>query len=191
MVKPVVIEIPDPALVVLVGAAGAGKTTFAARHFAPDEVLSSDAYRQAISGDAGDQRVTAAAFTALHRALTTRLEAGRLTVIDATNVTPSARRALLGRAARTGVPAIAIVLDLEPGLVLARNRARAGRIVPEDTVEQHLAHLRAMLATGALAAEGFASVVRLADAAAVDSVRIVRSDRPADRNPATSPRDPA
>jgi protein phosphatase len=191
MIEPVVIKVPDPALVVLVGAAGAGKTTFAARHFAPDEVLSSDAYRHAISGDASDQRVTAAAFAALHRALATRLEAGRLTVVDATNVTPSARRTLLGMAARTGVTAIAIVLDLEPGIVLARNRARVGRVVPEEAVEQQLAGLRAMLVTGALAAEGFASVVRLADAEAVDSVRIVRPVRPTERIPATGPRDPA
>ena len=45
------LEIPDPSLVLLVGAAGAGKTTFAARHFPPDEVLSSDAYRALVSGD--------------------------------------------------------------------------------------------------------------------------------------------
>jgi predicted kinase len=183
----VVIEIPDPALVVLVGAAGAGKSTFAARHFAPEEVLSSDAHRAAISGDAADQRVTGSAFAALHRALARRLGAGRLTVIDATNVTASARRALLERAKRAGIPAVAIVLDLDPDLVLARNRARTGRIVPDDVVARQLAHLDQMLDADALAAEGVAAVFRLADAAAVDGVRIVRTGRNVPRGP-PSPR---
>lgn len=116
MSRPVVLEIPDPALVVLVGAAGAGKTTFAARHFAPDEVLSSDALREAISGDADDQRATGPAFAALHRALARRLRDGRLTVVDATNVTAPARRALLGRAARAGIPVVALRGSLRAGL---------------------------------------------------------------------------
>jgi protein phosphatase len=180
MTEPVVIEIPDRALVVLVGAAGAGKTTFAARHFAPDEVLSSDAYRAAISGDAGDQRATGPAFAALHRTVERRLGAGRLTVVDATNVTASARRA--GRAAQAGVPAVAIVLDLGPGLVLARNRARAGRVVPEDVVRRQLADLAGIPAEGTeahrkLEAEGFAAVVRLTDPSTVDAARIVRGAR--------------
>lgn len=182
MTEPVVIEIPDRALVVLVGAAGAGKTTFAARHFAPDEVLSSDAYRAAISGDAGDQRATGPAFAALHRTVERRLGAGRLTVVDATNVTASARRALVGRAAQAGVPAVAIVLDLGPGLVLARNRARAGRVVPEDVVRRQLADLAGIPAEGTeahrkLEAEGFAAVVRLTDPSTVDAARIVRGAR--------------
>ena len=52
------LSIPDPSLVVLIGAAGSGKSTFAARHFAPGEVLSSDAYRALIAGDPADQRAT-------------------------------------------------------------------------------------------------------------------------------------
>src|SRR5690349_9503009 len=104
------IELPEPCLVVLVGAAGSGKSTLAARLFGPDEILSSDAYRARISGDAADQRVTRAAFQALHRELERRLAAGRSTVVDATNVTSFARRSLLRRAAQHGVAAIAIVL---------------------------------------------------------------------------------
>jgi len=53
-----IIELPEPCLVVLIGAAGSGKSTLAARLFAPDEVLSSDANRALLTGDAADQGVT-------------------------------------------------------------------------------------------------------------------------------------
>lgn len=178
----VVVEIPDPALVVLVGAAGAGKTTFAARHFAPDEVLSSDALREAISGDAADQRASGPAFGALHRALARRLRDGRLTVVDATNVTAPARRALLGRAARADIPAIAVVLDLPSPVVVARNAARPGRTVPENVVRRQLAELRGSLRDG-LDAEGFAAVVRLGSPEDLDAARVVRIARRPDGSP--------
>jgi protein phosphatase len=175
---PLVVEIPDPSLVVLVGAAGAGKSTFAARHFAAGEVLSSDVLREAIAGDAADQRATRPAFAALHRAVERRLRAGRLTVVDATNVAAAARRALLRRAAVAGVPAVAIVLDLAPGVVEARNATRTGRRVPAEAVLRQLADLEAALRAGALEAEGFALLVRLADPADVDAVRIDRISPP-------------
>ena len=103
--------LPDPCVVLLVGAAGSGKSTFAARHFAADAVLSSDALREVIAGDAADQRATRPAFAALHLALERRLAAGRLAVVDATNLTASARAKVRRIAARRGVPVLAIVLD--------------------------------------------------------------------------------
>ena len=107
MTDPFVIRLPDPCLVVLMGAAGVGKSTFASRHFGAEEILSSDAYRGLVSGDPTDQRATGPAFAALHRALRERLRAGRLTVVDATNVTVRARAALLREAKGAGVPAVA------------------------------------------------------------------------------------
>src|SRR4051812_1603992 len=98
------IQLPNPCLVALVGAAGSGKSTFAARHFAPDEVLSSDAYRGYVAGDPANQRATHVAFAALHRTLASRLRRGRLTVVDATSVRPAARSALLRLAASENVP---------------------------------------------------------------------------------------
>ncbi len=174
MRAPLEIAVRDPCLVVLVGAAGAGKSTFAGRHFAPDEVLSSDAFRELVSGDPADQRATRPAFAALHRALAIRLDGGRLTVVDATNVTPAARAALLRVAATAGVPAMAIVLDPPSDLVLTRNAGRPDRVVPADTVEHHLRQLAVAAAGGRLEREGFDPVVRLTEPASVDAVRIVR-----------------
>jgi protein phosphatase len=170
------IVIPDPSLVVLIGAAGSGKSTFAGRHFETWEILSSDRFRAMISGDEADQRATAPAFARLHGELVKRLLNDRLTVVDATNLEPRARRALLVRAKTAGVPAIAIVLDLPEETVLARNAARQTRVVDEAVVRRHLGRLRALLdrPEPALLREGFAQVVVLRDPAEVDLVRIRR-----------------
>lgn len=170
------IAIPDPSLVVLVGAAGAGKTIFAARHFDPSEVLSSDAYRALIAGNEADQRATRAAFGRLHRDLDRRLGEGRLTVVDATNVERAARRALLARAQAARIPAVAIVLDLPADIILAQNAARSRRVVGETTVRRHLARLRSIVnGPGAgLRAEGFSQVVVLRDPVELETVRVIR-----------------
>ena len=89
------LDIPSDALVILVGAAGSGKSTLAARHFPADAILSSDRYREAVSGDASDQSATDEAFERLDSELDERLRAGTLTVVDATNVQPWARKRLL------------------------------------------------------------------------------------------------
>lgn len=52
------IEIPEFALVLLVGASGMGKSTFAAAHFLPTEVISSDRARAWVADGEGDQTVT-------------------------------------------------------------------------------------------------------------------------------------
>ena len=166
----------DPSLVVLIGAAGSGKSTFAARHFETWEILSSDRFRAMISGDEADQAASAPAFARLHGELVKRLESDRMTVVDATNLEPWARRALLVRAKTAGVPATAIVLDLPVETVLARNAARQSRVVDEAVVRRHLGRVRASLdgPEPALLREGFAQVVILRDPAEIDLVRIRR-----------------
>src|SRR5690349_7710780 len=90
-----IIEIPDFAMVVLIGASGSGKSTFAALHFRPTEVLSSDAFRAMVSDDENDLEATTDAFAALHYLAGVRLRRRKLVVVDATNVQPEARRPLI------------------------------------------------------------------------------------------------
>jgi protein phosphatase len=171
-----VIAIRDPSLVVLIGAAGSGKSTFAARLFDPSEVLSSDGYRALIAGDPADQTVTRAAFGRLHRDLARRLQQGHLSVVDATNIERSARLALLRRASSAGLPAVAIVFDLPADVVLARNAARSERMVDEHVVRDHLDRLRPAIdwPMSHLASEGFSQVVLLRDQVEIDGTTIVR-----------------
>jgi predicted kinase len=169
-----IIAVPDPSLVVLVAAAGAGKSTFAARHFAPDEVLSSDAYRAVVGRGEADQRATRAAFSALHRDLARRLAAGRLSVVDATSLERHARTSLLRLARAARVPAVAIVLDLPERVVLSRNLARRPRSVDPDVVSAHLRLLRRAVDRGLIEAEGFDDVYRIRSPLEVDAVVIAR-----------------
>lgn len=146
-------------LVVLIGAAGSGKSTLAARHFSSAEVLASDDYRAAVSGDAADQSVTDEAFDRLHADLERRMAAGQLTVIDATNVQGWARRRLLAAAARHRRPAVALALALPLEISRARNAARADRRVPPSAVRRQDRFLRASLPR--LGEEGYDAVVVL------------------------------
>jgi protein phosphatase len=171
---PRLIILPEPCLVVLIGAAGSGKSTLAARLFSAADILSSDVLREVVAGDAADQRATKVAFAILHRELDRRLAAGRSTVVDATSVTPFARRALLRRAAANGVPAIAIVLDLPPATVLARNAARPGRVVPEAAVRAQLADLERSKRPGRLDSEGFAATHWIRTPADLDALALDR-----------------
>jgi len=187
------LEIPERSVVLLIGAAGAGKSTFARRHFPAEAILSSDTLREAIAGDAADQRRNGPVFAALHRSLERRLEAGRLAVIDATNVTSAARRDIRERALRTGTPVIAIVLDLPAEIVRAQNAARTGRQVPEAIVDRHLTSLAGTLARDALGFEGHQHIVILHSPAEVAGVRIrscpawASTAQPPGRAPLASP----
>ena len=174
--------LPDPTLVVLLGAAGSGKSTLAARLFAPDEVVSSDALRAAISGNEADQRATAPAFRALHRTIDRRLAAGALTVVDATNAKRDARRPLIQRARATGTPVVAIVLDLPPSTIHAQNAARPTRVVEPTVVDRHLEAIRNDLDHDRLTTEGFDHIVMLRSSTEVDDLRI---DRRTPVNPPT------
>ena len=121
------IAIPNLSLVVLIGTSGSGKSTFARKHFKPTEILSSDFYRGLVADDENDQSATSDAFDVLHYIAAKRLAAGRLTVVDATNVQPEARKPLIELARQYHVIPVAIVLDLPERVCQDRNRTRPDR----------------------------------------------------------------
>src|SRR5947209_15305374 len=98
MSKP--LEVPELSLVVMIGASGSGKSTFAKRHFRPTEVLSSDYFRGVVADDENDQAATQDAFETLYYVASKRLANGRLAVVDATNVRAEDRKGLVELARR-------------------------------------------------------------------------------------------
>ena len=173
------IAVPVPGLVVLIGAAGSGKSTLAARLFAPRELLSSDELREAVSGDAADQRATRPAFAILHREVRRRLDAGRLVVVDATNVERSARLSLVRIARAAGAPTIAIAWAVPAAEAHARNAGRTGRVVPAAVVDRHLDRLAGLGDTpaaisAALLMEGFSAATVLSTPSDLATARVVR-----------------
>src|ERR1700716_2206056 len=123
------IALPELALIVLAGPAGAGKTTFARAHFKPTEVVSSDACRALVADDEDDQTAPPAAFELLHHIVSLRLSRRRLTVVDAVNARPADRRPLLELAQEHDSAAVALVLDLPEEACVARDAGRTGRRV--------------------------------------------------------------
>src|SRR6201997_3838672 len=106
------ISIPELSMVMLVGPSGSGKSCFARNRFLPAEVISSDFCRGLVSDDDNDQSATGDAFDILHAIIRKRLARGRLTVVDATNVQPEARKSLIALAKEYHLFAEAIVFDI-------------------------------------------------------------------------------
>ncbi|HXM58733.1 MAG TPA: AAA family ATPase [Candidatus Dormibacteraeota bacterium] len=167
------IEIPELCLVVLVGPAGAGKSTFAAARFGPTEVLSSDAFRALVADREDDLSATPAAFEALHHVAALRLRRRRLTVIDAVSARPRDRRPLLQLAAAADCAAVAIVLDPAHDLCVRRDRERPGRTVGERVIAAQRQVMHASL--GGLCAEGFGQVHHLRTDADIGAATIRRT----------------
>lgn len=147
------ITIPRLSLVVLIGPSGSGKSTFARRHFLPTEVLSSDFCRGLVSDDENDQTATNDAFELLHYVAGKRLAGGRLTVIDATNVQPEARKPLVQLARTYHCLPVAVVLNVAESVCQQRNRDRDDRTFGRHVVRQQRSQLRRSLKT--LKREGF------------------------------------
>jgi protein phosphatase len=181
------LAIPSPSLVVLVGVSGSGKSSFATKHFGPYEVVSSDYCRGLVSDDENDQDATKDAFDVLGYIVGKRLERGRLTVVDATNVQPSARRHLLGLAKEHDLLPVAIVLDVPDGVAIERNAGRPDRDFGAGVVKRQSSQLHRSL--GHLTKEGFRRVHVLRGVEEIEAATIVREPLLNDRRDEHGPFD--
>src|SRR5450755_702460 len=164
--------VPQLCLVVLIGVSGSGKSTFARAHFKSTEVISSDFCRGLVSDDENDQAASRDAFDVLHYIAGKRLAAGRLTVIDATNVQPASRKQLVDLARAHDVLPIAIVLDMPEKLCAERNEKRADRTFGAHVLRRQGSDLRRGLK--GLQREGFRTVHVLHTPEEVESASTVR-----------------
>jgi protein phosphatase len=181
------IEIPEFALVLLVGASGTGKSSFAAKHFSPTEVVSSDRMRGWVADDENDQSATGDAFDLLRFVVEKRLKGRRFTVIDATNVQPESRKGLIALAKKWHALAVAIVFDLPEAIAMERNAMRPDRQFGAGPVRRHTQALKRSL--GGMNREGIRYVHRLRSVEEVDAVEIVRTRLWTDRREETGPFD--
>ncbi|MEM6930431.1 MAG: AAA family ATPase, partial [Myxococcota bacterium] len=177
--------VPELSLVLLVGASGAGKSTFAAKHFAATEVLSSDHYRGVVSNDDNAQDASADAFAVLEFIAEKRLARGLLTVIDATNVDKTYRARWIRLARRYHVLPVAITFELPPKRCQERNADRPDRSFGLHVIRRQASQLRR--GVGGLRREGFRYVHRLRTEVQVDAAVIERprpwTDRRDDAGP--------
>ena len=167
------IEIPEIAVVALVGVSGSGKSTFAGKFFKPTEVLSSDYFRALISDDENNQQVTPQAFDALYYVASRRLELGLLTVIDATNVQKEARASVLRLAKEQNCHAVAIVLDMPEKLCRERHEKRLDRNFGGHVITRQQEQLRRSVRF--LQKEGFRYVYVLKSEDDVADAQIIRT----------------
>lgn len=149
------IRLPENSLVVLCGVAGCGKSTFAAKHFLPTAIVSSDDCRARLSDDETNQQVTGHAFELWRFIIRKRLYLGRLTVADATNLERGDRKWLLGAAHDQNFRAAVMLFDIALATALRRNRQRA-RVVPEEAILKQHELLQETLRS--LTSEGFDAV---------------------------------
>jgi len=166
------LTIPNLSLVVLIGPSGSGKSTFARKHFLPTEVLSSDYCRGLVSDDENNQAATNDAFEVLHYIAAKRLARGHLTVIDATNVQPEARRPLVQLAKSYHCLPVAIVLNPPEKVCHERNRNRDDRMFGPHVIQQQRSQLRRSIK--ALKREGFRHVFVMESVEEIEAATIER-----------------
>lgn len=148
--------IPELSFVVLIGVSGSGKSTFARKNFLPTEILSSDYCRGLVSDEENNQAATKDAFEILHFIARKRLAAGKLTVVDATNVQKESRKSFIEIAREFHCLPVAIVLDIPERIASDRNLSRTDRAFGPHVIRQQSQQLHRSMRS--LEREGFRRV---------------------------------
>jgi protein phosphatase len=167
------LKIPEPSLVVLIGVSSSGKSSFAKQHFKPTEILSSDYCRALVSDNEVDQSVTKEAFEILHFIAAKRLAAYKLTVVDATNVQVEARKTLLALAHQYHLMPIALVFNVPERVCYERTEQRPDRNFGPHVIHQQSTDLKRSLRN--LRREGFKQITTFHTIAEIDAAEIQRT----------------
>ncbi|QJW91347.1 AAA family ATPase [Spirosoma taeanense] len=181
------IELPERALVLLIGVSSSGKSTFARQHFQPTEVVSSDHYRAVVADDDNDQSATKDAFELVHLVVEKRLRRGLLTVIDATNLQAIDRRDYLNMARQYGTEAVALVFNLPTRVLMDRHYARPDRFFSESVLERQIHRLQTTMHD--LPFEGFQAIYTFNSPDEVAEAVVSRRGQPSGARLQTGPFD--
>ena len=137
-------RLPDPVVVVLAGAAGSGKSTWAAERFRATEIVSSDALRAAVGSGPADLDATADAFALLDQIVAARAKRSLTTVIDTLGLDPERRAGYRRLAREAGLPAVLVIMNTAAALCRERNRRR-DRPVPAPILTDQLRRISRLL----------------------------------------------
>jgi alkanesulfonate monooxygenase SsuD/methylene tetrahydromethanopterin reductase-like flavin-dependent oxidoreductase (luciferase family)/predicted kinase len=172
------LDLPDPALVVLVGPSGSGKSSWAAHRYRAAEIVSSDALRAVVGSGEHDLDASVEAFALLEQIVAARLRRRLTTVVDTLGGDSARRQGWLAAARTAGLAAVAVVLDTPAAVCRERNAARE-RPVPVRVLAAQLAGQAATRSQ--LGAEGWDAVVDIRGdpAPEPDAARASRSARAA------------
>ncbi|UZR94091.1 polynucleotide kinase-phosphatase [Chondrinema litorale] len=169
------IKIPELSLVVLIGASGSGKSSFAKKHFKETEVLSSDYCRALVSDDENNQKATDDAFDVLNYIAAKRLKNGLLTVIDATNVQKASRNSLVALARKFHCLPVAIVLDLPESVCAERNKNRTDRNLGNHVIRNQRLDLKRSVKK--LKLEGFRHIFHFKSEEEINALSNINRDK--------------
>src|SRR5687767_5165314 len=134
-------EVPDPALVVLIGPSGSGKSAWAEQHYRQQEIASSDRLRALVGSGEHDLDASEVAFDILDRIVAARIGRHLTAVVDTIGFDTARRQRHRQLASEAGMPTVAVLFETSENLCRARNRMRQ-RPVPAAVLTGQFRRLR-------------------------------------------------
>ncbi|MFD7158455.1 LLM class flavin-dependent oxidoreductase [Kribbella sp. NPDC059898] len=159
------LKLPAPCLVILAGPGAAGKSTWAAEHFAPELIVSSDRLRALVGSGEDDIAASTDAFALLEEVVEQRIGRRLTTVIDTLGLDRERRVRWLAAARDAGMACVAVAFDTPADECRRRNRERAEKRIPADVLTSQLRAWRGV--KGELAGEGYDDLLEPAAARVV------------------------